>query len=615
MINCRKSILSSFSVLAALCLVACNQSNFSGSSASKPSAKPPFFVVKEGTSAKHKSGKVTIPVGETTNIADVPGIGKGKIKKISSDDPSIASVDQNGDIQAHSPGRTTIEVTYEDGSKATIKVKVPAPGEIETPLEDDTDTLGRESDKEHDSDTDFPILTPEDGFAGGYLTKPLAPDSDVAIWAVTSAGAVTWLQLAGDKVAQTKKWFGLSPQFSGSRTYVTEKGLVVARTGGYLYWIDPDNTPQGAVRQNLPNFYRLPNVAENDRVCIVSYRKNKHRYVGMGWGAGNFIEFPMDEVSPYTPQWGKVTGQTVVPNVTWGYSCFIDQERLIYYSQYGGGAVGAVDLKAMKPTDPQLAPNSKFISNNIPNATRSVSAGGSYAMNGDLAGNVFNGAGFYTLAHDRATRSVWGSAGGLLNIFPEKCLTKEPNCVGHAGFPVAQVNFNVGPLSSVGDGRMIGMVRSSPGQVILLRLKDKKDISKGIDATKLADLDGDPYMYTDYTGATLYMTRSTTNFSLKDNNSFDPTKPVRKIGFTWLVRDGVPEEWKDLKFEIRCYKDGSEPAAYETVHKVNNSKKQTIVHALSCSGKKIDQVDIRLTQLAENDTLMQIVKIQITAFQ
>lgn len=603
----------------AVCMLVlgCNQSNFSGSSGSKVGARPPFMINSKDNQPKDASGKKTMEVGDSVQVADVPGIGKGKIVNITSNDSEIASVDSDGTIYAKSPGKTTIEVIYADGSKATVKITVKEPGNPDEEVDDENDTDAKEklNNKEYDSDVDQPILIPEDGFAGSYLTKPLSPDSDVSIWAVTSAGAVTWFQLEGDKIIKTKKWFGLSPQFSGSRTYVTEKGLVVARTGGYLYWIDPENTPQGAIKQALPNFYRLPNVADQDRVCIVSYRKDKKRFVGMGWGSGNFIEFPMDDTAPYTPQWGKVSGQTVIPNVTLGYSCYIDQERLIYYSQFGGGVVGAVDVRAMKPVDPKIAPNSKFMSNNIPNVSRGVAAGGSYAMNGDLSGHVFNGAGFYTLAHDRGTRTVWGSAGGVLNVFPDKCLTKEPNCTGHAAFPMAQANFGVGPLSSVGDGRMIGMVRSNPGQVILLKLKNKKDITQGIDATKIADLDGDPYMYTDYTGATLYMTRSTTNFSLTDGDSFDASRPVRRLGFTWLVREGADLEWKDLKFEIRCYKSGSAPGDFDTVHKINQSRKQTMILAPSCIGKKFDEVDIRLNQLAENNTLMQIIKMQLTAYQ
>jgi hypothetical protein len=466
--------------------------------------------------------------------------------------------------------------------------------------------------------SDTPILIFKNGFAGTLLVKPLAPDSTAAVWAVTRTGNAYWLRLEGDTVAETKMWTKLeSSDGGGSRTYVTEKGVVVARTGGHLFWIDPAATPTGEIPKALPNYYRLPDVGATDRVCIVSYRKNKKRYVGMGWGQGKFIEFPMDDKPPHVPQWGSTSGSVTLPDVKWGYSCYIDQARLIYYSQWVNGSqgVGAVDLKTMRPISPSTAPNSQFKSTNIAAATVGSAENGSYAMNGDLAGNVFNGKGYYTLAHERGSRTVWGAAGGMLNIYPDKCLSKEANCVGQAGFLMAQINANVGPLSGLGDGRMVGMFRHPAGKVYLMKLKDKKDLSKGIDVTAIADLDGDPYMYTDFTGATLYLTKSDTTFELDSGDGFDRAKPNRAVGFTWLNRPGTDAEWKDVKFEIRCYANGASKGYFQVVEGIKEAKLQTIVKVDACAGKTYDRVDIRLTQLEDGDSLMNVSKVQVTAYQ
>lgn len=581
-------------------LTGCNDSNFSGSSGGAPRARPLTPEPGPEEEAQERQARVTLSVDETTKASEIPGVSSEKITAATSDDPQIASVSRDGTITGKKAGTTTITITHEDGSTSIIKVTV-KDTPYQRPIgEDDTG--------------EGPILIPEGSFSGTYLAKPLAPDSTVSIWAATSDGKVYWFRLEGDVVVQTKKWQGMGPGAAGSRTYVTEKGLVVARAGGYLYWIDPAKTPEGQLAQNLPTFYRLPNVNNGQRVCIVSYRKDKKRYVGMGWGNGKFIEFPMEDTAPYAPKWG-VTPQTVdVPGVNWGYSCFIDQERLIYYSQFGGGAVGAVDLKAMRPVDPKtVAPNANFNSTNI-NATVGVNQGGSYAMGGDLSGNVFNGRGFYTLAHERNSRTVWGAAGGVLNLFPDKCLTKEATCSGHAAFPMAQLNANVGPLSAIGDGRMVGIQRGA-GSVYLMSLKDKKDLSKGINVTRIAGVEGDPYMYTDFTGATLYLTKSNTNFDLSAGQGFDPGKPVRSIGFTWLARVGTDETWDNLSLEIRCYKKGETPGGFEAIDSVKDSGKQTITKTASCAGKQVDQVDIRVNQLNDDDSMMNIVKVQVTAFQ
>lgn len=614
-------------------LLACNNSQFSSGMA--PLQAPKDETKLAQITPEDNQTTIGMTVGQSVDVADIPDAGSGELASFNSDDPSVASIDEEGNIIAVAPGKATIKIIYADGSTAIIEVEVSKSEvdasqarrpTVETPILPSTPELPRPEDmigRLNDEDSaDAPILIFDEPFVGSYLSKSLAPDSRVAIWAVTSAGKATWMRLEGDKVVEKRSWTGLAPASSGSRTYVTEGGIVIARTGGYLYWIDPDKTPQGALPQAMPHLYRLPNVQNSDRVCIVSYRKNKQRYIGMGWGQGHFVEFSMENLSPFAPQWGKVTGQVKVDiaGFSWGYSCFIDQERLIYYGQalIASVSVGAVDLMAMKVIDPKsVAPNAKFVSNNLRSASLSVNAlsNGSYALNGDTAGNVFNGTGYYTMAFDRATRTVWASQGATLHVLPDKCLYSEPNCKGHAVFSVADTQVAMGPLSSIGDGRMIGINRSPSGRVYLMKLKEKKDITRGITVTPIADLDGDPYMYTDFTGATLYLTHSTTTFELNQGMKFDPNKLNRAVGFTWLANPGSDPMWREIKLEIRCYMAEAEAGGFSEVKSVNPATKQTVIRTDECAGKAYNRVDIRLTQLEDGDSLTKIARIQVTAYQ
>lgn len=616
----------SFFILTSFTL-ACSDSSFSGSSGSKSENRRP------STASEVKESQVTLPAGETTNVKDLPEAGAGKIQKMQSLDPKIATVDEEGNIKAVAVGTTQIVVVYDNGSKLTINVTVVAPitnnpnnnaididtGDPGSGIPSFGDNGGMEQALSSDTG-DTPLLVFKAGIKGGIVVKPLSPDAITTVWAATRPGNAYWFRLDGDKVVETRQWTGLTSSDSakGSRTYVTEKGAVIARTGGHLYWIDPEATPQGALPQALPNYYKLPNVAAEDRVCIVSYRKDKKRYVGMGWGMGNFIEFPMDDAPPHKPQWGMNSVQVTVPGVRWGYSCFIDQARLIYYSQWAMGSqgVGAVDLKTMQPVDPALAPNAKFKSTNVAEATLGSGPKGSYVMNGDLAGNVYNGTDFYTLAHERVSRTVWGMTrvDSTLRIYPDKCLTREANCLGHAAFPMAEFN-GLMPLSALPDGRMIAMMRGTNGRVYLLKLKDKKDLTKGVDAMPIADLVGDPYMYTDFTGATLYLTKSDTTFELDASTGFDTTKPATAVGFTWLSRSSTDVVWSNIKFEIRCYASTGNKGDFEAVDTIKDALKQTVITTPSCAGKNYDRIDVRLTQLADDDTLMNIGRVQITAYQ
>jgi hypothetical protein len=462
-----------------------------------------------------------------------------------------------------------------------------------------------------------------DNFAGGTIVKQLEPEQNNSIWGVTTKGEATYMRLDGDEVKDTKKWSGVTGGGGGARTYVTEGGVVISKTGGHLYWIDPASTPQGDLKSlGAKHYHKLPGPGADDRVCVVSYKKDKKRFLGMGYGMGKFVEIPMENSAPFAPKFGTISREGTAGSTRWGYSCFVDQDRLIYYSQWANmseGPILAIDLKTMTAKSATTAPNGSFTSTNLINETigpKPEVRKGSYAVTGDRDGNVLNGLGIYTFSYEARSKTIWaaGSSNGLLTIYPAKCLSKEPTCSGFGSFNMNQMNINVGPLSGLGDGRMIGLFRGV-GTVFLMKLKDDKDISKGIDATAIHNLEGDPYMYTDFTGATLYLTKSETTFDLTEMDDYSSKKENRGIGFTWLDKSGKGQTFEDIKLEVRCYKKSDSAGSYQSWSKVKDSTEQTVILASSCKNKKYDQVDVRLTQLADNDTLMRITKIQVTAYQ
>jgi len=467
-----------------------------------------------------------------------------------------------------------------------------------------------------EGDEDPPLVFgPE--FKGSFLSQGLESSQKSHLWVATTLGNAYYFELDGKTIVRKKKWNNLTSG-SGTRTYVTEGGVIMAQTGGHLFWIDRENTPEGALNRTSPTYFKLSGPGASDRVCVVSYRKNEARYLGMAYGMGNFVEFAMDNTAPFAPKWDQQTGTVNVGATTlWGYSCYIDQENLIYYSEWvqsSPAAVSLANLTAVNATT--VAPNGSFSSTNLTNETQGTAkTPASYAMGGDRSGNVFNGSGYYTLAYEPKNKTVWGGSGGNLSIMPRDCLTKTATCAGHAAFPIAtSIGAQVGPLSALGNGYMVGLVRQA-GDIFIMNQKVDGDITAGIEATKIDTVKGDPYMYTDFTGATLYMTNALSDFDLTKGKQFDPAKPLKAVGFTWAAHSGKSDVWADIKLEIRCYKAGEAKPDFEVADAVKNAYEQTVLNLKSCNGKVVDHVEVQLTQLNNKSTLMNVKKIQVTAYQ
>jgi len=142
-----------------------------------------------------------------------------------------------------------------------------------------------------------------------------------------------------------------------------------------------------------------------------------------------------------------------------------------------------------------------------------------------------------------------------LTVTRVECFASKSDCkdgVDHWVFDQAAMGLSIGPLSSLNDGRVVGISRGENASVWLLRLKDLKDPSKGPVAKKIADTIGDGYMYTDYTGATLYAADVEKNADLSAQKEFKVGANIKGLKAKWNAESGQAEEWRGLKLGIRC---------------------------------------------------------------
>ena len=329
----------------------------------------------------------------------------------------------------------------------------------------------------------------EDERRKSLLKKTFSSSKKDSFWIVSrpdgsvNKGHVYYFELVNDQPVpgdQGKPWkrhWTYDHVGTGSRTYVTEGGLMFSNNNGHFYFVDPEGTPDESHLNSVGAHKKLSGPDGDERSCLVSYKKNGKRMVGFAFGNGRFGELELADTAPYAPVWSTYTKSTVDASGRlgfhgWGYSCFIDQERNIFYSQWAREQGAALRLDTMQVVDRKsVAPNAGFRNPDMGKAAGNVNGGASYAMAGDASGNILNGEGFYTFAHDTLSGVVLGSAKDerSLFIYPEKCLSTDPGCT-KAEIKTAKLgSMKVGPMSPLRSGGVIGVSRRNPGTVSLLK--------------------------------------------------------------------------------------------------------------------------------------------------
>lgn len=345
------------------------------------------------------------------------------------------------------------------------------------------------------------------------------------------------------------------------------------------------------------------------------------------WGNGNWFEYKLEDTPPYRPQWNEAAATrtgTINPPRRWGYNCFIDQKRMIFYSAwYSTTTVGALHLNSLGTAEASIAPNYNFNSNNISLLTTSTKGPTSYAMAGDANGNVINSHGVYTAAHDTKSDTIWMSlhhslansmnqTKTLIGLFPSTCFSSNPDCSGFAWYQPTYngAEIRVGPLSALKDGRIVGVTRST-GQVYVLSLVDPSDRTKGMTAVKIAELGGDPYMYTDFTGATLYVTDYLEEVDLAEAPFFNPEQPIKEVRYKWFPKAGKSTTWQAMKLEIRCYQDGGQKPDFSEVLLPGEAGIYHPGKIPSCDNKVANRAEVRVSQLNNETTLVDMERIEL----
>jgi hypothetical protein len=348
--------------------------------------------------------------------------------------------------------------------------------------------------------------------------------------------------------------------------------------------------------------------------------KNGGRFMIAAWGNGSFVEYAMDDKPPYAPKWEQAPTRSakITMTGTWGYSCFIDQAKKIFYSQ--NSHMGAIDLNNYEAaTISTTAPNADHRSTTPGVSSYSMgSVKTSYAMSGDSYGNIYNGDG-YTSAYDKASDSIWFSHGphAKIAVIDRKCLTTQTSCKNYHTYTNSPKTFVpvIGPMSPLRDGRIVGLVRTT-GEIYLMKLRDKSNLGSGMDFHYIGNAGGDPYMYTDFTGATLYINESEQTFKPVEMAQFSASKPIKTAVFKWkptssYAAGNLSVEWKNIKLEARCYSDSASKPAYVEIAKVHPSDKGTELNVPSCSEGKYEHVDVKLTQLNNDSSLVGIDTISV----
>ena len=279
---------------------------------------------------------------------------------------------------------------------------------------------------------DDPDIGVKNAFKAEFsLEKPINPaELKHNFWTVTTSGTVKYFSMVDGTIRETKTWTVTNPPSNtGARTLVIEGGLVFSKTGGHLWFINPDETPVGAIASaEGDNFHMLDAAkygakaaAASHRACITTYKRGQKGYIGIGYGTGNFIEFELRSTKPYGPIWSKyrIAETPITPPLSslWGYSCYVDKEKLVYYSQYYRTLPGAIDITTLTQIPGAelagKANNGSFVSTNFPQVDQIRGTNGtpvgSYALTGDRDGNVYNATNYYTFAHDHVNQMVWGA--------------------------------------------------------------------------------------------------------------------------------------------------------------------------------------------------------------
>jgi len=447
-------------------------------------------------------------------------------------------------------------------------------------------------------------------FSGGVPFQSVASDAEA--WVVTDNKA-TRIEL--NKPGYPKTEWTFSSSSPGNRTYVSELGLLIGRTNfdqaSRGVWLAKRDQPGTAVK-----IYDPPDMRTQSRLSVTSFKIGNQPYIGMAYGTsgGNkkFVRIPIDRTKPngidetrkqereYGALSQGVGGFGGVGNFA-AYGSFMDQTKKAFYLGGGSGSgAWGVNVETMNELSLGDVPNGAIGAANrrVCGYTMATARGLSYALAGDLKGNIVSAGGAYTFAHDPQNDVIFGSSNsaGSFSVARQSCVAAGgTDCATGGGSCEVFPAVVVGPMSAVGDGRVVGIKRGNPSEVYLISLKDKNNLNSGIEVTSVTQIQGDAYMYNDFTGVTLYAPDQTRLIEFKTLKGFQAGKPVKQVLAGWSAQSKNTEDLRGLKLELACYKTGKpKPTYVDYSAQLKNSASLFALDVKDCSGD-IDAIEVKLS--------------------
>ncbi|MCB0384175.1 MAG: hypothetical protein KDD43_02185, partial [Bdellovibrionales bacterium] len=450
-----------------------------------------------------------------------------------------------------------------------------------------------------------------------------------AVWVVTNYGGGNKIYLISvDAQANypTKEWWIPNTPSHGNRTYVSEIGLILGKEGGKLYRIDPDHPST----HSFSPFWTIPGAKSDTRSCTTSFKVGDTSYVGVAWESTNghrqFTRIPIDLTKPEKmdldqKQTVDLGATSVQGNARWSYSCFIDQSRNHFWSGWASNSsFFGVNVATMTALDHSIHPPNKGHTNSSFGTKfldPALGKDGSYALAGDAFGDILTGSGMYTFVHETRNKLIYGSESSAdsLIVAKEECFSTVNDCTGKFVSVNLENVGRIGPLSSLNDGRIIGIVRGNNSQVYVVSPTNPEDLTQPITATRIKEVTGNAYMYNDFTGGSLFPKEIDLLVDLSKLSGWVDAKKVKSLSFTWTAQAGGFSTWKGLTLKARCYKAGETPPDFAEVTDIKDAGQTTLINVESCMNKVVDKLELQLRPMTGASDFTRTSQIKIFGLQ
>jgi len=464
-------------------------------------------------------------------------------------------------------------------------------------------------------------LTRTDTVVEVRSTLALATSSTAnSVWTVSSNGTGAKIVLDAANSYPMTTFAGAGS--GGHRTFVSPYGLFIGTTqggagGGKVTFVSNQAATGSAAVLAVDLSLATPAIGGGSRICLTQFTVAGVEYLGAAYTGSDahrrFYKVPIDATKAGYVDTTKGTSLDAgIGSGEWGYSCYTDRTRNYFWSKNNSvaGNITGINLATGAALPITSAPNNGFtmtgpgsVAFNLAGPTQSYSLAG--ATDGSLlsgsAGSV------YTMAHEPISGSVFASTtASTLYAMSAKCFTSIANCsgVGQSSSALStayrtQAGY-IGPMSSLNDGRILGLERGSTNSsVYLMALVNPNNITSGLTITKIKDVPGDTYMYSDFTGSMDVAKGSIQTIDLTQAPNFLPGISLKAATLAWSAVAGTPTTWTGLTLSVACYKKGGTVTLAALTPVAVAGTEMDISKIAGCSGI-FDQVQISVQPVAAN---------------